>query len=71
MNNKVELTKEMKEWIKVIETLGNCEVDVVIGKPDSGLCARYPVQQDFYIDEHEQDNPVIGISKDDTKGDIK
>lgn len=71
MNNKVELTKEMKEWIKVIETLGNCEVDVVIGKPDSGICARYPVQQDFYIDEHEQDNPVIGISKDDTKGDIK
>jgi hypothetical protein len=67
MNNKVELTKEMKEWIKVIETLGNCEVDVVIGKPDLGLCARYPVQQDFYIDEHEQDNPVIGISKDDQR----
>ena len=57
----------MKEWIRVIETLGNCEVDVVIGKPDLGLCARYPVQQDFYIDEHEQDNPVIGISKDDQR----
>ena len=65
MNNKVELTKEMKEWINVIETLGNCEVDVVIGKPDLGLCARFPVQQNFYIDK--QDNTVIGISKDDQR----
>ena len=52
----------MKEWIRVIEALGNCEVNVVIGKPDLGLCARFPVHQDFYI--YEQNNTVIGISKD-------
>lgn len=53
MNNKVELTKEMEEWIRIIEILGNCEVNVVIGKPDLGLCARFPVQQNFYIYKHE------------------
>ena len=47
--DSTQMSKDLREWLHVIETLGNAKIDLILGKPEVKSVPVCSVNMDFIV----------------------
>lgn len=47
--DSTQMSKDLREWLHVIETLGNAHIDLILGKPEVKSVPVCSINMDFSI----------------------